>query len=168
MMPGTKAFAGFVLVASAVALGTALSSQYWGGLLPCELCYLERWPWGIAITVSLVALLVGGRKALPGVAVATAIVFAASVAIAFYHVGVEQRWFAGPTACTAQDIGAMTLEEMKRQILATAPVQCDKVQWSLLGVSLAGWNCLASFVMASISVTVFMRARRPSAWRAAA
>src|SRR5437868_7728046 len=101
MSLSTRAFAGFVLIASALVLGAALLSQYWGGLAPCELCLLQRWPWMAAISISLIALLVGGRPALPWVALVLALVFALSVVFAFYHVGVEQKWFAGPTACTA-------------------------------------------------------------------
>ena len=155
----TRGFAGFVLIASAIVLGSALLSQYWGGLAPCELCLLQRWAWAAAMTIALVALFAGSRLALPWVALALAVVFAAGAAFAFYHVGVEQHWFAGPSACTASSNGAQTLEEMKRQILGTAPVLCDRVQWSLFGVSLAGWNLLASLVVAAICVVVFARGR---------
>src|SRR6266851_4564815 len=162
MMLTTRAFAGFVLMASAIVLGAALLSQYWGGLAPCELCLLQRWPWEAAIAISLVALIAGSRAALPWVALLLAIVFALGAAAAFYHVGVEQHWFAGPSACTASGGGAMTLEDMKRQILGTAPVLCDRVQWSLFGVSMAGWNLLASLGMAAICAGVFARTRRPT------
>ena len=158
----TRAFAGFVVTASASVLGAALLSQYWGGLAPCELCLLQRWPWAAAIALSLVALIAGNRVALPGIALALGIVFALGAVLAFYHVGVEQHWFAGPSACTASSGGAMTLEDMKRQILGTAPVLCDRVQWSLFGVSMAGWNLLASFGMAAICAEVFRRGRRPA------
>src|SRR5216683_336574 len=157
-----RGFAGFVLMASAIVLGAALLSQYWGGLAPCELCLLQRWPWEAAIALALVALIAGSRAALPWVALLLAIVFALGVVIAFYHVGVEQHWFAGPSACTASGGGAMTLEDMKRQILGTAPVLCDRVQWALFGVSMAGWNLLASLGMAAICAEVFRRTRRPA------
>jgi len=149
-------------MASVIVLGAALASQYWGGLVPCELCLLQRWPWAAAIAVSLVALIAGSRSALPWVAVLLAVVFALGAAFAFYHVGVEQHWFAGPTACTARSGGALTLEEMKRQILGTAPVLCDRVQWSLFGVSMAGWNLLASLGMAAICGEIFRRTRLPA------
>lgn len=158
----TRVFAGFVLAVSTIILGAALLSQHWGGLAPCELCLLQRWPWGVAITISLVTVLVGGRAALPWVALVLAVVFAASVVFAFYHVGVEQKWFPGPSACTASGTGAMTLEQMKQQILGTAPVLCDRVQWSLFGVSLAGWNLLASLIMTAICLVAFLQARRPA------
>jgi disulfide bond formation protein DsbB len=159
----SRVFAGFVLVASAIVLGTALASEYWGGLAPCELCLLQRWPWAAAITVSVIVLLVGEHARLDWVAVVFAIVFAISVVLAFYHVGVEQHWFAGPTACTAPAGGAMTLEEMKQQILGTAPVLCDRPAWTLFGVSMAGWNLLASLIMAGCCIAALRHAR--DAWR---
>src|SRR5437016_3262176 len=168
MRQQTGVFTAFVLMASAVVLGAALLSQYWGGLAPCELCLLQRWPWTAAVTISLVALLVGGRPALPWVALALALVFVIGVVFAVYHVGVEQKWFAGPSACTASTSGAMTLEDMKRQIIGTAPVLCDRVQWSLFGVSLAGWNLLASLGMAAICTGIFQRTRRPESQRSVA
>jgi disulfide bond formation protein DsbB len=155
-----RAFAGFVLAASAIVLGTAFLSQYWGGLAPCELCLLQRWPWAVAIVISLVAVLVGDRPALPWVALLLGLTFAASVVFAFYHFGVEQHWFAGPTACTASSTGAMTLEDMKRQIMGTAPVLCDRPAWTLFGVSLAGFNLLASLIMAAVCFLVFYYSRR--------
>jgi disulfide bond formation protein DsbB len=160
MNPTPRAFAGVVLIASAVVLGAALLSQYWGGLAPCELCLLQRWPWRAAILVSLIALVFGSRAAQPWVSLGLAAVFVIGAGLAFYHVGVEQKWFAGPAACTASQGAATTIEEMKRQIMGTAPVLCDKVQWSLFGVSLAGWNFLASLGMAAVCLFAFARSRR--------
>lgn len=157
-----RAFAGLVLAVSAAVLGTALMSEYWGGLAPCELCLLQRWPWTAAIVISLVVVLVGDRPALPWVALILGLVFAVGFAFAFYHVGVEQHWFAGPSACTASGGGAMTLEEMKRQIMGTAPVMCDRPAWALFGISMAGFNLLASLIMAVFCFVIFARARRPA------
>jgi disulfide bond formation protein DsbB len=155
----TRVFAGFVLAASAVVLGTALLSQYWGGLAPCELCLMQRWPWAAAITISLVVVLVGDRAGLAWVALLLGLVFATGVVLAFYHVGVEQHWFAGPTACTASEGGAMTVEDMKKLILGTAPVLCDRPAWTLFGVSLAGWNLLGSLLMTGCCIAALLHAR---------
>jgi len=160
-----RAFAGFVLAASAVVLGAALLSQYWGGLQPCELCLLQRRPWEAAIAIALIALLAGGRVPMPWVAALLALVFAIGVVLAFYHVGVEQHWFRGPSACTVNSGGATTLEEMKRQIFGTQPVLCDQVQWTLFGISMAGWNFIASLAMAVICAIAGWRAWRPGSRR---
>jgi disulfide bond formation protein DsbB len=168
MLVTTRGFAGIVLIVSAIVLGAAMMSQYWGGLSPCELCLLQRWPWSAAIVIALVALIAGRSGALPWVALALSVVFTLGVVFAFYHVGVEQHWFAGPSACTAGGTRAVTLDEMKRQILGAAPVLCDQVQWALFGVSLAGWNLVASLGMAAICAVVFACTRRGKSQEAAA
>jgi disulfide bond formation protein DsbB len=151
----------FVLATSVVVLGSALLSQYAGGLAACELCLLQRWPWGVAIVISLIASMVGGRPTLTWVALVLAAVFAAGGAIAFYHVGVEQHWFAGPAACTGAATAADTVEALKARILGQMPVRCDEPAWSLWGISLAGWNLLTSLAMAGSCLAVFARLRRP-------
>src|SRR5438045_7743434 len=109
----TRVFAGFVLVVSAAVLGTALLSQYWGGLTPCELCLIQRWPWAAAVVISLIVVLVGERAGLAWVGLVFAIVFAISVVLAFYHVGVEQHWFAGPSGWTGASGGGVTLGQVQ-------------------------------------------------------
>jgi disulfide bond formation protein DsbB len=164
MRGGARSFPIFVLVTSLIVIGTVLISQYWGGLAPCELCLTERWPWDVAIVIAFVAVMAGSRSALPWVALLLAGVFIVGSALAFYHVGVEQHWFAGPSACTAEATPA-TLEALKAQLMHQQPVRCDEPAWTLFGVSLAGWNLIASLTMAAISIAVALRlyrARRPA------
>lgn len=156
MTVGTRFYAGFVLLASTAVLGAALVSQYWGGLAPCELCLYQRGPWAVAIVAAIVAVLAGGPRALPWLALLFAVIFGLSAMLAFYHVAVEHHWIAGPTSCTAPaGSGSTSVEDLKRQILGHAPVLCDRVAWSLFGISMAGWNCIASIMMAGISTSVF-------------
>jgi disulfide bond formation protein DsbB len=150
-----------ILAASVAVLAGALLSQHWGGLAPCELCLVQRWPWGAAVAISLVALMVPNRPALTWVALALAAVFATGSALAFYHVGVEHHWFAGPTACTAGASAADTVEALKARILGQMPVCCDEPAWSVWGISLAGWNLLASLVMCGSCLAAFLRLPRP-------
>jgi disulfide bond formation protein DsbB len=151
----------FVLVASAAVLGGALLSQYWGGLAPCELCLLQRWPWAAAMGISLIAITVGGRSAPTWAALLLAVIFAVGSGLALYHVGVEKHWFAGPSTCTGAATAADTVEALKARILGQMPVRCDEPAWSLWGISLAGWNLLASLVMASFCLAAFWRLRPP-------
>jgi disulfide bond formation protein DsbB len=145
----------------AAVLSGALLSQYWGGLAPCELCLLQRWPWAAAIVISLIAIIVGSRAALPWITLLLAAVFAVGSALACYHVGVEKHWFAGPNACTGAATAADTVESLKASILGHMPVRCDEPAWSLWGISLAGWNLLASLLMGGSCLAVFWRLRRP-------
>ncbi len=159
MRDGGRTLPLFVLVTSAIVMATVLLAQYWRGLAPCELCLTERWPWDVAIVIAFVATMVGSRAALPWVALFLAAVFVVGSALAFYHVGVEQHWFAGPSACT--DTGTpTTLADLKAQLMRQQPVRCDEPAWTFLGISLAGWNMLASLVMAGICVAAFLGSRR--------
>ena len=152
-----------ILTASALILGVALASQYVGGLAPCELCLWQRWPYAAAIGLSLVALTALRRPAARRIVVAVCgLAFAAGGAVAFYHLGVEEGWFRGPAGCSAAAIDATTIEELKRQIEAAPVVRCDEVQWSLMGISLAGFNLIASAVLAA---GCFLAAAR--SWRRA-
>ncbi len=91
--------------------------------------------------------------------------FLAGAGLGFYHVGVEQHWFQGPTACTASGAAANSVDALRAQLMGRQPVMCDQVQWSLFGISLAGWNLLASLAMAGFGA---MTARRCGLWGAAA
>ena len=157
----------FVLAASAVVLGTALASQYWGGLAPCELCLMQRWPWAAAIVIAFVATMVGSRPSLPWVALLLDRgVRSPAPALAFYHVGVERHWFAWADrlhrgAATA----AETVEALKGAVLGQQPVRCDEPAWSLWGISLAGWNLVASVAMACVCGVAFSQSRTQRRWR---
>ena len=99
MSTRTIAFLGMVM--GAVALGIALGSQILLGLVPCALCYAERWPYRAAITLGLLGLLVPARlaRAFCWLVVAA---YVAAAAAAFLHVGVEQAWWKSPLPeCTA-------------------------------------------------------------------
>jgi disulfide bond formation protein DsbB len=133
-----------ILVASAAVVGGALLFQYVGGLQPCELCLYERWPYYAMLVLSVLALAAGRPGVSAWVTGIAALVFLAGASLAFYHVGVEQHWFAGPGACTGAASGRGSIEDFRKQLMAQQPVRCDEAQWALLGVSLAGWNLLAS------------------------
>ena len=80
-----------VLATSVAVLGGVLVSQYWGGLAPCELCVLQRWPWVVSIVISAIGIRVSSRLALSWVALTLAAVFAVSSALARHHVPMANR-----------------------------------------------------------------------------
>lgn len=126
-------------------LGGALGSQYIGGLAPCEMCYWQRWPHALAIPLAALAFTApasSGRSRTLTLLAAAAI--AVSGAIGVFHAGVEIGWWEGLTACTAT--GAVSLED----IMSAPLVRCDQVQWSFMGVSMAGWNAIISLGAAAL------------------
>ncbi|URW77032.1 disulfide bond formation protein B [Sphingomonas donggukensis] len=127
----------------------ALGSQYLGGLYPCEMCHWQRWPHYAAIAVALVAFMVtgGARRALVVVA---ALLIATSGAIGVFHAGVEYGWWPGITGCTSTVQAGGSVEDMFSKIMAAPMIRCDVAQWTLGGVSLAGWNAIVSIPSALV------------------
>lgn len=140
------------LALPAALLGGALASQYLGGLAPCEMCYWQRWPHWAAIALAIGALVspIDAPRTRP-LTLLAALAVAISGAIGVFHAGVEYGWWEGFTQCTAG--GATSLED----IMATPLVRCDQVQWSLFGISLAGWNALISLGGAAAIVALARR-----------
>ena len=138
---------------SAALLLGALAFQYLGGLAPCKLCIWQRWPHGIAVVLGLVAMLGLVRPA----ALAGAAAMLVGSGIGVYHAGVEQGWWQGPDTCTSSPIDGLSTQDLLNQILAAPVVRCDEIAWSLMGISMAGWNAILSLVLAGIWVAAFVR-----------
>ncbi len=144
-----------VLVVPAALLGGALGSQYVGGLYPCEMCYWQRWAHAGAIVLAGAAFLFPAASPRSRMFTAlAALAIAVSGAIGVFHAGVELGWWQGLTRCTAG--GAMSLDDLMKVPL----VRCDQVQWSLLGISMAGWNAIVSLGSAALVGLLMTRGRR--------
>jgi disulfide bond formation protein DsbB len=145
-----------LLAASVAILGAALASQYLGGLDPCVLCLWQRYPYAVVIGLAGVGLglaAVSGmpRAMLAGLAGAAALAFLANAGIAGFHVGVEQHWWEGTQGCAAAGGPAGSVEELRRRLLATEVARCDEVAFSLLGISMAGYNLIASVILGAFA-----------------
>jgi len=138
--------------APAALLGGAYIAQYGFGLYPCEMCWWQRWPHFAALALgALAALIARWRRALVALA---ALGIAVSGAIGLFHAGVEYGWWPGLTSCTADlaDASADPLEA-----IMNAPLQrCDVAPFTLLGISLAGFNFLFSS-LAAIAIWIALK-----------
>lgn len=147
------------------ALGGALVGQYVFGLYPCEMCYWQRWPhWGaIAFAVPAVSLLAPAPRLARVLASAAAIAILVSGLIGGFHAGVEYGWWEGVTACTSTVGGASP--DILGDIMSAPVIRCDQPQWTLGGISLAGFNFLLS-VGAGIAILMLLWKKQKTAIRA--
>jgi len=122
-----------------------------GGYAPCPLCYSQRhWHWGV-LAMSVLALILQ-RTALyrPRLAVfIIGLVLTGSALMAGFHVGVEQGVFTYVCA-VPEELGDLTIDW-------DAPLEvpsCDDPAWTLMGISMAGYNAIISALMALASFAV--------------
>ncbi len=108
------------------------------------MCHWQRWPHYTAIVLAALAFVVPQK--LGRILVALAIVaILVSGGIGVFHAGVEYRWWPGLTRCAAT-ITSGSQADMLAQILATPAIACDQPQWTLGGISLAGFNAIISIL----------------------
>jgi disulfide bond formation protein DsbB len=142
-----------LLIGPSALLGGAFAFQYLGGLNPCEMCIWQRWPHGIALVVASLALFAPLALRRPLLLLAAASV-AVAAGLGAFHAGVEQKWWKGPAACSATDLGS---GDFLSNVLAAPVVQCDQIAWSLAGISMAGYNAIFSALIAGVSLWLLLK-----------
>jgi disulfide bond formation protein DsbB len=139
-----------IVLACLGALAFAYIGQYGFGLEPCILCIYERIPYALAAGVALLAAVLplngSARAVLVGLC---GVIFLGGAGLAFYHVGVEEHWWAAVTGCGGQPAVDFTVEDLQASLQRPSPLKaCDQVDWRLFGISLAGYNVILSMVLA--------------------
>jgi disulfide bond formation protein DsbB len=154
------------LLISAAMLATAHAFQTFGGLSPCELCLKQRTVYwaaaGIAAAAMVLVRMPGGARWREATCWVLALAFLASVGVAGYHAGVEWKFWPGPASCSGG--GKVTMAALQA-LLNGGGVKmpdCDQPAWMFLGLSMAGWNALASVVFTALSVAAALRERAKS------
>ena len=162
-LPGTRSIGLLSALAAGLALGIALASERWAGLVPCALCLLERWPYRAAIVLGLLAAVVplrAGRWLL----LAIVFVMLASLALAVVHVGVEQHAWPSPLPeCAAPRLGRGTIAETLARMPSHPGKPCDDPTYLIPGLplSMAAMNLLYALAFAMLLAGALWRE-----WRA--
>ena len=143
-----------MLAIAAAMLLTVYAMQHLGGLEPCPLCVWQRYPWFAVLGIGLLTPAVGrdGARMLLGAMGAALVV---GIVIAGYHVGVEQLWWEGSSTCVGDDGGEApaSLAALRELAMGAPAPRCDVPAWTLFGISLTGYNLLASLALAALCLT---------------
>jgi disulfide bond formation protein DsbB len=138
-------------LAAAAALAVAFASEWYGGLVPCALCLVERWPYRIAIALGLVGLVL--PRALARIVLALLMLSVlAGAAAAFVHVGVEAQWWPSPLPeCAAPHFATGSIADRLASMPATPSKPCDEPTFLIPGlpVSMAAMNLIFALAFAA-------------------
>ena len=141
----------FFAAISAAALGMAYIAQFGFGLHPCILCLYQRVPfWAIIALGVLGAAWNNYPRAFSG---AISALFAANTVIAFYHTGVEQKWWRSfLEGCSTPDLSG-SIDDLMARIESAPVTTCDAIPWAdpVLGLSMANWNVVFCGVLAVLA-----------------
>jgi disulfide bond formation protein DsbB len=144
-----------VLVIAAATIAGAWYFQLVLGLQPCPLCLEQRYAYYLAIPLAALTALAAGQNAPRSLLVAGLAVLAlaalANAVLGAYHAGVEWKFWPGPSDCTGPVGNLGSAGSLLDRLDTTKVVMCDEVQWTFLGLSLAGYNVLISLLMAAVA-----------------
>ena len=157
---GLRAARWIALLLPLALIGGALGSQFLGGLVPCEMCMWQRWPHYAAIVVAAASFAIRHRPTRLLFVLFAGVLIAVSGGIGVFHAGVEYRWWEGITACTAHPTAGNPMD-MLNEALRRPLIRCDVPQWTLFGVSLAGFNAIFSLAGAAAIFALAVRRPRP-------
>jgi disulfide bond formation protein DsbB len=135
----------FVFITSLAIIVGAWLFQF-AGYLPCDLCYMQRWAYYAVVPLTLLLALLKPTFIRAGLWLA-GLIMAGSMVFGIYHSGVEWGWWEGPTTCGDGELTGL-LPDLNAPV-----VKCNEAAIRILGLSLAGWNAIASAVIAAIAVT---------------
>lgn len=157
-------FYGLILLVCLFSLGMAFAAEAFFGLEPCRLCVTQRYPFAIGAAGSLLGLILrkGGATFHAGLSGVLSLNFLANAGIAFYHTGVERKWWPSDELCRLPPIkdGQSFIEN----ILSAPMGRCDEIPWAdpLLGLSMANYNvvlCLGLAVLCALGAVTALKRR---------
>ena len=164
----TRNWPWMALIACIAMLGTAHYFETFHGLIPCEMCLMQRLAYWMAGGVALAGAVVGctrwGPRFFRLICGLLALAFAFGLFWAAWQAGGEQHWWSVPAECssnphahpiTAADIQALLNGKLK------PPPACDKPSWWFLGLTMAAWNMLVSAGLAGWSAYAALRKDKP-------
>ena len=147
----------FLALAMALVVGSALAFEHIGGYIPCALCLEQRIPYYTGVPLMLVAALIsragGPSWAVRGLLAVGGLLMLYGLVLGVYHSGVEWHWWDGPASCsTSADAVTKDARSLLGDLSSKKPPSCDSAALRVLGLSFAGWNVLASAVLAAIAL----------------
>lgn len=136
-----------IAIVSGGALATAFVAQYGFDLWPCLLCYQQRIPYLIALVFACLALVPGVDPMVRRhVVFLCVLLFAGNTALAFFHAGVEYKWWPGLDACGGA-LRDLNVSDLAAALSKPAPPGCDEAAIRVFGLSMAGGNVIVCGAM---------------------
>ena len=132
-------------VISFISLFSAYFIEYILGYQPCNLCLIERIPYGLSICLIILNYFFFKNEYFT--ILLLILIFAFSFIISFYHFGIEQNFFEESTVCGAKNASEIISKEELLKQLQVKSVSCKDVTFRIFGFSLTTFNIIISMYL---------------------
>ena len=144
-----------IFLFSFIALISAFFIEYVLGHQPCNLCLIERIPYGLSIMIIIAIFLI--RKNQKFLVLLLIITFIFSFAISIYHYGIEQGFFQESSFCGVKNLTeSITKEDLLKQ-LSEKTISCKDVTFRIFGLSLTSINVAFSLMFIITLFKIFIK-----------
>jgi disulfide bond formation protein DsbB len=138
---------------SLISLISAFFIEYALGYQPCNLCLIQRIPYGLSIILIILNYL--QRKNEVFFILLLILIFSFSLIISFYHFGIEQGFFEESTVCGIKNSSDIISKEELLKQLQEKTVSCKDVTFRIFGFSLTTYNIIISFILVILLIKIF-------------
>ncbi len=133
-----------IFLFSFTALIGAYFIEYVLGHQPCNLCLIERIPYGLSIILTSTILILKKNEKFFIVLLILTFVFSSTISL--YHLGIEQGIFQESAVCSVKDFSEnITKEDLLNQ-LSKRIISCKDVTFRIFGFSLTTINIVISLL----------------------
>ena len=149
----TKSYLKIIFLFSFIALISAFFIEHVLGHQPCNLCLIERIPYGLSIMVIIAIFLI--KKNQKFLVLLLILIFVFSFAISFYHYGIEQGFFKESFVCGVKNLTeSITKEDLLKQ-LSEKTISCRDVTFRIFGLSLTSINIVINLLFIITLLKIF-------------
>ena len=142
-----------IFIISFVAIISAYFIEYALGHQPCNLCLIERIPYGLSLFLIIINFIL--KKNDKFIIILLTLIFIFSFLISIYHFGIEQGFFEESTVCGLNNTTDIISKDELLKILNEKPVSCRDVTFRIFGLSLTTINIGISLLIIILLIKIY-------------
>ena len=143
-----------IFLVSLVSIVSAYFIEHILGHQPCNLCLIERIPYGLSIILIVLNYLLEKNEKF--IILLLIIIFAFSLIISIYHFGIEQGFFEESAVCGIKNSAEIISKDELLKQLQEKNISCKDVTFRIFGLSLTSINILISFILTLLLTKIFI------------
>ena len=143
-----------IFIVSLISIISAYYIEYILGHQPCNLCIIERIPYGLGIFLIIINYIF--KKNEKFIILLLTLIFTFSFLISIYHFGIEQGFFEESAVCALKNTNDIISKEELLRLLSEKAISCKDVTFKIFGLSLTTINIFISLMFLSLLTKIFI------------
>ena len=153
MINSKKNYLQILFILSIIILSSALIIEYVLGYQPCNLCIIERIPYGLSIIILILNNNFKNNQIF--FSILLILIFLFSIIISVYHFSIEQGFINESVICTSENLNLITKEDILNS-MEKLRISCKDVAFKIFGFSLTTYNMIISILMFILSTKSYL------------